>query len=63
VISIAVKGVIHTKVGIQKSMGFPRIKYGAGLFKPGMTNYIRLIMSCIEATSSKADVMVKRQNR
>jgi len=23
--------------------GFPRIKYGAGLVKPGMTNYIRLM--------------------
>jgi hypothetical protein len=30
-----------------KNTGFPRIKYGAGLVEPGMTNRIRLISSCI----------------
>ena len=31
--------VIPAKAGIQfKNNGFPRIKYGAGLIKPGMTN-------------------------
>jgi hypothetical protein len=39
--------VIHAKAGIQKNTGFPRIKYGAGLVKPGMTNRIRLMSSCI----------------
>ena len=35
--SIAAKDVIPAKAGIQKSTGFPRIKYGAGFVKPGMT--------------------------
>jgi hypothetical protein len=31
--------VILAKAGIQlRNTGFPRIKYGAGLVKPGMTN-------------------------
>jgi hypothetical protein len=31
--------VIPAKAGIQlRKTGFPRIKYGAGLVKPGMTN-------------------------
>ena len=34
---IVIKQVLPTKVGIQKKTGFPRIKYGAGLVKPGMT--------------------------
>ena len=46
--SIAAKDVIPAKAGIQKSTGFPRIKYGAGLVKPGMTNYIRLMSPCIK---------------
>jgi|GEM_PF-4997835 len=29
--------VIPAKAGIQENTGFPRIKYGAGLVKPGMT--------------------------
>jgi hypothetical protein len=33
------KDVIPAKAGIQENTGFPRIKYGAGLVKPGMTNY------------------------
>jgi len=28
---------ISAKAGIQENTGFPRIKYGAGLVKPGMT--------------------------
>jgi len=37
-ISISGIGVIPAEAGIQnKSTGFPRIKYGAGLVKPGMT--------------------------
>jgi len=35
------------KAGIQKKPGFPRIKYGAGLVKPGMTDCIRLMSPCI----------------
>jgi len=32
-------GVIPAKAGIQpRNNGFPRIKYGAGLVKPGMTS-------------------------
>ena len=35
------KPVIPAKAGIQiKKTGFPRIKYGAGLVKPGMTNKV-----------------------
>ena len=33
------EAVIPAKAGIQiEKTGFPRIKYGAGLVKPGMTN-------------------------
>ncbi len=39
--------VIPAKAGIQERTGFPRIKYGAGLVKPGMTKCIRLMPSCI----------------
>jgi hypothetical protein len=32
------EGVIPPKVGIQfRNTGFPRVKHGAGLVKPGMT--------------------------
>ena len=56
---ITSKGVIPAKTGIQASSrrkpgtreerntGFPRIKYGAGFVKPGMTNYARLMSSFI----------------
>ena len=44
-ILIAEKDVIPAKAGIQKNTGFPRIKYGAGLVKPGMTNYTGPIYS------------------
>ncbi len=37
------KVVIPTKAGIQEETGFPRVKHGAGLVKPGMTDWIRLI--------------------
>jgi len=37
---ITAKGVIPAKAGIQKNTGF-RVK-------PGMTNLVRLMMSCIE---------------
>ncbi len=35
---IASTSVIPAKAGIHQNPGFPRIKYGAGLVKPGMTN-------------------------
>ncbi len=35
---VASTSVIPAKTGIHKNPGFPRIKYGAGLVKPGMTN-------------------------
>ena len=41
------KDVIPAKAGIQESTGFPRIKYGAGLVKPGMTNCLKLISICV----------------
>ena len=44
---IIAKAVIPAKAGIQKNTGFPRIKYGAGLVKPGMTNRLRFMSSCI----------------
>jgi septal ring factor EnvC (AmiA/AmiB activator) len=44
---ISTMGVIPTKVGIQKKTAFPRIRYGAGLVKPGMTNPGGLIARCI----------------
>ncbi len=44
---ITLKGVIPAKAGIQEDTGFPRIKCGAGLVKPGMTNCTRLMSSCI----------------
>jgi hypothetical protein len=45
---ITAKHVIPAKAGIQENTGFPRIKYGAGLVKPGMTNRLRFISLCIE---------------
>jgi hypothetical protein len=39
---------IFAKAGIQKNTGFPRIMYGAGLVKPGMTNRLKFMSSCIE---------------
>jgi hypothetical protein len=58
---ITAQNVIPAKAGIQTTFlrrqetitqesGFPRIKYGAGLVKPGMTNYLRLMSSCIALT-------------
>jgi len=55
---MATKDVIPAKAGIQASSlrkqgtsilraGFPRIKYGAGLIKPGMANCLKLISICI----------------
>ena len=52
---IVPKDVIPAKAGIQENTGFPRIKYPvsstgqakAGLIKPGMTNYLKLISICI----------------
>jgi len=38
---------ISAKAGIQENTGFPRIKYGAGLVKPGMTNRLKFMSSCI----------------
>jgi hypothetical protein len=56
---ITVNGVIPAKAGIQTpslrrqgtillNTGFPRIEYGAGSVKPGMTNLVRLMTSCIK---------------
>jgi hypothetical protein len=39
-ILITITDVIPAKAGIQKDIGFPRIKYGADLVKPGMTNHL-----------------------
>ena len=44
---IAPKDVIPAKAGIQENTGFPRIKYGASLVKPGMTNCARFMSSCL----------------
>ena len=44
---ITAEHVIPAKAGIQENTGFPRIKYGASLIKPGMTNRLRFISSCI----------------
>ena len=45
------KGVIPAKAGIQiRNTGFPRIKYGAGLVKPGMAiNGKRFMMHYINS--------------
>jgi hypothetical protein len=45
---IMTKDVIPAKAGIQENTGFPRIKYGAGSVKPGMTNWIRFMSSCLD---------------
>ncbi len=45
---ISTEHVIPAKVGIQENTGFPRIKYGAGSIKPGMTNCIRFTSLCIK---------------
>jgi hypothetical protein len=38
--------VIPAKAGIQfRNTGFPRIKYGAGLVKPGMTNKVKGLLT------------------
>ena len=42
------KIVIPAKAGIQRNTGFPRIKYGAGLIKPGMTEWLGLMLSYIK---------------
>ena len=44
---ITTEDVIPAKAGIQENTGFPRIKYGAGLVKPGMTNRLKFMSSCI----------------
>jgi hypothetical protein len=36
--------VISAKAGIQEKTGFPRIKYGAGSVKPGMTDLSRFVL-------------------
>jgi hypothetical protein len=51
---ITIKQVIPAKAGIQGRTGFPRIKYGAGLVKPGMTNYTGLLSLCIKLTLTPA---------
>jgi len=45
---ISTEHVIPAKVGIQENTGFPRIKYGAGSIKPGMTNSTRFASLCIK---------------
>jgi prepilin-type N-terminal cleavage/methylation domain-containing protein len=42
------KIIIPAKAGIQRNTGFPRIKYGASLVKPGMTERIGFISSCMK---------------
>jgi len=42
---IPAQDVIHAEAGIQEETGFPRIKDGAGLVKPGMTNGKGLLAS------------------
>jgi len=42
------KIVIPAKAGIQRNTGFPRIKYGAGLVKPGMTERMGFISLCMK---------------
>jgi len=61
--------VIPAKAGIQKKPcsplappkvvkpGFPRIKYGAGLVKPGMTDCMKLMSSCITAKINKEELI------
>jgi prepilin-type N-terminal cleavage/methylation domain-containing protein len=39
---------INRGAGIQRNTGFPRIKYGASLVKPGMTEWLGLILSYIK---------------
>jgi hypothetical protein len=39
--------VIPAKAGIQENTGFPRVKHGAGLVKPGMTDCTTFISSCL----------------
>jgi hypothetical protein len=46
--------VIHAKAGIQKKPGFPRIKYGAGFVKPGMTVFV-LFLICLTTVSTLAN--------
>jgi len=42
---IAGRDVVPAKAGKQFwHTGFPRVKHGAGLVKPGMTNYTRLVL-------------------
>jgi hypothetical protein len=45
------ESVIPVKTGIQEYTGFPRIKYGAGLVKPGMTNNRKLMPLSINPPS------------
>jgi hypothetical protein len=43
--NISSKAVIPAKAGIQlRNTGFPRIKYGAGLVKPGMTIKVKELL-------------------
>ena len=42
------KIVIPAKAGIQRNTGFPRIKHGAGLVKPGMTERMGFISLCMK---------------
>jgi hypothetical protein len=57
---IAAMSVVPAKAGIQKNIGFPRIKYGAGSVRPGMTNCLRLIRSCV-ATHEWRDSQVSQE--
>ncbi|NWG04046.1 MAG: hypothetical protein HXY44_14430 [Syntrophaceae bacterium] len=44
---IPTKHAIPAKAGIQENNGFPRVKHKAGLVKPGMTNRLTFISSCM----------------
>jgi hypothetical protein len=54
--SMTAKVVIPAKAGIQEETGFPRVKHGAGLIKPGMTDWIRLISPCVKFLTFKLGI-------
>ena len=50
--------MISANAGNQKETGFPGIKYGAGLVRPGMTPSRKFMPSCIKSPSSHSTVEV-----
>ena len=59
---ITAKGVIPAKAGIQKNTGFPRIKYGAGLVKPGMTNKEKEQSLCVTRSTAAQGMLPGKHN-